>query len=76
MSSGASPPHVDGGDMQMVGVGMRFAGQDLSYDYAAKSAADAFNFLDRIAFQTRRGQNRRQFTRLHANGYIPLQPFI
>ena len=67
---------VDAAHVQVVGVGMRIAGEYLADIEAAKPTANAFHFLHAANLQTCGGEGFAHFFYAQREVYIFLKPFV
>ena len=67
--------HVDGGQVQVVAVGVRLAGQYLRYHHMLQTALDGLHLLHAVHLQAGESQQVVQFLRSHIlNIYILFKP--
>ena len=67
---------VDGGDMQMVAVGMSLTGEHLAHHQAAEAAADNVDGLYTVALQSFRRQGRGELLRRHVEINVVFKPLV
>jgi hypothetical protein len=73
---GAFGSYVNGGDVQVVAVGVGFAGEHLGYDHVLQAAFDAFYFFYVFDFETREGEEVVEFMGCEVGVDILTEPFI
>ena len=74
--SGYAVAEVNGGDVQVVAVGVLHAGEHFAHHQSGKTALDGFNFLYRAGFETERSEGSSQLIGSKVEIDIFLQPII